>query len=202
MQTVPLSRCLKGSQIRLLEHKFSCYFQEKLWLTAENIDYFWLQLKKSIKFLKILKYLIQYLWRVTKGYKVATSDFSFSRIRLDSNAAVNKIFKTWLIPSKTSVVESNTNAWFHRGADIHRLGRRNLVASDSSSKVRRLSIPTTFVYSVLNSSSSTKRLYISTGDISTVVVVQWWSMAIKKKKLKKDFCHIILKRLKTKQKEI
>lgn len=110
MQTVPLSRCLKGSQIRLLEHKFSCYFQEKLWLTAENIDYFWLQLKKSIKFLKILKYLIQYLWRVTKGYKVATSDFSFSRIRLDSNAAVNKIFKTWLIPSKTSVVESNLSA--------------------------------------------------------------------------------------------
>lgn len=110
MQTVPLSRCLKGSQIRLLEHKFSCYFQEKLWLTAENIDYFWLQLKKSIKFLKILKYLRQYLWRVTKGYKVATSDFSFSRIRLDSNAAVNKIFKTWLIPSKTSVVESNLSA--------------------------------------------------------------------------------------------
>lgn len=110
MQTVPLSRCLKGSQIRLLEHKFSCYFQEKLWLTAENIDYFWLQLKKSIKFLKILKYLIQYLWRLTKGYKVATSDFSFSRIRLDSNAAVNKIFKTWLIPSKTSVVESNLSA--------------------------------------------------------------------------------------------
>lgn len=110
MQTVPLSRCLKGSQIRLLEHKFSCYFQEKLWLTAENIDYFWLQLKKSIKFLKILKYLIQYLWRVAKGYKVATSDFSFSRIRLDSNAAVNKIFKTWLIPSKTSVVESNLSA--------------------------------------------------------------------------------------------
>lgn len=110
MQTVPLSRCSKGSQIRLLEHKFSCYFQEKLWLTAENIDYFWLQLKKSIKFLKILKYLIQYLWRVTKGYKVATSDFSFSRIRLDSNAAVNKIFKTWLIPSKTSVVESNLSA--------------------------------------------------------------------------------------------
>ena len=112
MQTVPLSRCLKGSQIRLLEHKFSCYFQEKLWLTAENIDYFWLQLKKSIKFLKILKYLIQYLWRLTKGYKVATSGFSFSRIRLDSNAAVNKIFKTWLIPNKTSVVESNPNAWF------------------------------------------------------------------------------------------
>lgn len=110
MQTVPLSRCLKGSQIRLLEHKFSCYFQEKLWLTAENIDYFWLQLKKSIKFLKILKYLIQYLWRLTKGYKVATSGFSFSRIRLDSNAAVNKIFKTWLIPSKTSVVESNLSA--------------------------------------------------------------------------------------------
>ena len=88
----------------------------------------------------------------------------------------------------------------HRGDDIHRLGQRNLVASDSSPKVRRQSIPTTFAHSVLNSSSSTKRLYISTGDISKVIVVRWWSMAIKKKKLRKDFFHIILKRLKTKQK--
>ena len=31
----------------------------------------------------------------------------------------------------------------HRSDDIHRLGRRNLVASDSSPEVRRQSIPTT-----------------------------------------------------------
>ena len=35
----------------------------------------------------------------------------------------------------------------------------------------------------LNSSSSTKRLYISTDDISKVIVLKWWSMALKKKKL-------------------
>ena len=39
----------------------------------------------------------------------------------------------------------------HRGDDIHRLGRWNLVASDSSLKVRRQSIPTTCAYSILNS---------------------------------------------------
>ena len=47
----------------------------------------------------------------------------------------------------------------HRGDDIHRLGRRNLVASDSSPKVCRQSFPTTCAHSVLNSSSSTKRFY-------------------------------------------
>ena len=47
----------------------------------------------------------------------------------------------------------------HRGDDIHRLGRRNLVASDSSPKLRFQSIPTTCTHSVLNSSSSTKRFY-------------------------------------------
>ena len=51
-------------------------------------------------------------------------------------------------------------AWFpQRGDDIHRLGRRNLVASDSSPKVHRQSIPTTCANSILNSSSSTKRFY-------------------------------------------
>ena len=39
----------------------------------------------------------------------------------------------------------------HRGDDIHRLGRWNLVTSDSSLKVRRQSIPTICEYSVLNS---------------------------------------------------
>ena len=43
--------------------------------------------------------------------------------------------------------------------DINRLGRRNLVASDSLPIVRRRSIPTTCVNSVLISSSSTKRFY-------------------------------------------
>ena len=47
----------------------------------------------------------------------------------------------------------------HRGDDIHLLGRWNLVASDSSPKVRRQSIPTTCAHSVLNSLSSTKRFY-------------------------------------------
>ena len=47
----------------------------------------------------------------------------------------------------------------HRGGDIHRLGRRNLVASDSTPKVHRQSIPTTHAPSVLNSSSSPKRFY-------------------------------------------
>ena len=35
----------------------------------------------------------------------------------------------------------------HRGDDIHRLGRRNLVASDSSPKVCRQSIPTSCMHS-------------------------------------------------------
>ena len=47
----------------------------------------------------------------------------------------------------------------HRADDIRRLGRRNLVASDSSPKVRCHSISTNFAYSVLNLSSSTERLY-------------------------------------------
>ena len=80
----------------------------------------------------------------------------------------------------------------HRGDDIHRLGRLNLVASDSSPKVRHQSIPFTFAHSVLYSTPSTKRLYISIGDISKVIVVKWWSMAIKKKKLRKCFFHTIL----------
>ena len=51
-------------------------------------------------------------------------------------------------------------AWFpHRGDDIHRLGRQYLVASDSSPKFHRQSIPTTCAHSILNSSSSTKRFY-------------------------------------------
>ena len=70
------------------------------------------------------------------------------------------------------------------------LGQQNLVASASSPKVRRRSIPTNFAHSVLKSTSSTKRL-ISTGDISKVIVVKWWSMVIKKKKLRKAFlCNI------------
>ena len=40
----------------------------------------------------------------------------------------------------------------HRGDHICRLGRRNLIASDSSPKVRRRSIPTNGPHSVLNSS--------------------------------------------------
>ena len=47
----------------------------------------------------------------------------------------------------------------HRGDDIHRLGRRNLVASDLSPKVRCQSIPMTCAHSVLKSSSSTKEFY-------------------------------------------
>ena len=90
----------------------------------------------------------------------------------------------------------------HHDIGIHGLGQRNLVASDSSSKVCRQSILTTFAHLVLNSSSSAKRLYISTGDISKVIVVKWRSIAIKKKKLRKNVFHIMLKRLKTKQKEI
>ena len=39
----------------------------------------------------------------------------------------------------------------HRGDDIHRFRRRNLVASDSSPKVRRQSIHTTCAHSVLDS---------------------------------------------------
>ena len=38
----------------------------------------------------------------------------------------------------------------HHGDDIHCLGRRNLVTSDSQPKVRCQSIPTTFAHSVLN----------------------------------------------------
>ena len=48
---------------------------------------------------------------------------------------------------------------FHPGNDIHRPRRANLVASNSSPKVRRQSVPTTCAHSVLNSSSSTKRFY-------------------------------------------
>ena len=59
----------------------------------------------------------------------------------------------------------------HRGDDVHRLGRQNFVASDSSPKVRRQSIPTTYAHSILNSSSSTKR-FISISDISKVIVVK------------------------------
>ena len=59
-----------------------------------------------------------------------------------------------------------------RGDDIYRLGRQNLVASDSSLRVRCKSIATTCVHSVLNSSSSTKR-FISIGDISKVTVKKW-----------------------------
>ena len=47
----------------------------------------------------------------------------------------------------------------HRDDDIHRLERRNLVASDSSPKVHRQSIHTTCAHSVLNRSSSTNRFY-------------------------------------------
>ena len=60
----------------------------------------------------------------------------------------------------------------HRSDDIHRLGRRNLVASDSSPKVRCQSISTTCVHSVLNSLFSPKQFFISIGDISKVIVVQ------------------------------
>ena len=58
----------------------------------------------------------------------------------------------------------------HHSDDFHRLGRRNLVAWDSSPKVRCQSIPTTCAHSVLNSSSSTKR-FIRIGDISKVIIV-------------------------------
>ena len=88
----------------------------------------------------------------------------------------------------------------HRGDDIHRLGRRNLVASDSSPKVRRKSISTTCAHLVLNLSSSTGS-FISTGDISKAVLVKWESMAIKKKIIRKALFHVILKRLEKKQTE-
>ena len=90
----------------------------------------------------------------------------------------------------------------HCDNDIHCLRRQNLVASDSLPKVCRQSTLTTFAHTILNSSSSTKRLYISTGDISKVIVVMWWSVTIKKKKLRKYFFNLILKRLKTKHREI
>ena len=48
----------------------------------------------------------------------------------------------------------------HRGDDIHRLGRRDLVASHSSPKVRCQSMPTTCAYSVVNSSSSAKLMVL------------------------------------------
>ena len=88
----------------------------------------------------------------------------------------------------------------HRGDDIHRLGRRNLVASDSSPKARRQSISTNCAHSVLNLSSSTGS-FISTGDISNAVLVKWESMAIKKKIIRKALFHVILKRLEKKQTE-
>ena len=90
----------------------------------------------------------------------------------------------------------------HCDNDIHRFGRQSLVASDSLPKVCHQSILTTFAHSILNSSSSSKRLYISTGDISKVILVKWWSITIEKKKLGKYFFNIILKRLKTKYREI
>ena len=71
----------------------------------------------------------------------------------------------WLSPflTKPSLVIG-----FHRGDDIHRLGRRNLVASDSSPKGRRQSIPTTCRHSVLN--SFRQKGFISIGGISKVIV--------------------------------
>ena len=59
----------------------------------------------------------------------------------------------------------------HRGDDIHRLGRRNLVASDSSPKVCRQSILTNCTHSVLNS-HLLQKAFISIDDISKVIVVK------------------------------
>ena len=47
----------------------------------------------------------------------------------------------------------NLRFGFHRGDHICRLGRRNLIALDSSPKVCRQSIPTDCPHSVLSSSS-------------------------------------------------
>ena len=85
----------------------------------------------------------------------------------------------------------------NRGDDIYRLGWRNLAASDSSPKVCRQSIPTTCAHSVLYSSSSTKGFF-RIGYISKVVK---HGHKKKKRKLRKEIFYIILKPLKTKQKE-
>ena len=50
----------------------------------------------------------------------------------------------------------------HRGNDIHRLGRRNLVASDSSPKVCRQS----------KTHPLLQKRFISIGDIIKVIVVK------------------------------
>ena len=65
------------------------------------------------------------------------------------------------------------------------LGQQNLVASASSPKVRRRSIPTNFAHSVLKSTSSTKRLIV------LVILVKYSCKVVKhghkKENIKKSF---------------